>query len=302
LIVTFQSIFLESTFADKVIPGATTLESVSMHSFEGDSAKEKIESAGFNLLGTAKVVINSLAFIYIVYIGLMMILAYGDEWQLAKQKSQILYALVAFLFVNIPGQIYMIVTGVNRTNQTRTLESKNAQFSKDTTSNIFIDRDFLNPGSWGILGFLQVFVIGVALFYFTIAAFRLLVSGGNEDTLKASKRQALYGILALIFLGVIQVWVTVVYKGDITWGQTKIFAKLANLALFMAGPTAIFFLILGGWFYITSAGDEDKAKRGKNIVINTFIAVIILLASYMFLNDLAGFDPNPDTSISATTP
>jgi hypothetical protein len=29
----------------------------------------------------------------------------------------------------------------------------------------------------------------------------------------------------------------------------------------MAGPTAIFFLILGGWFYITSAGDEDKAKR-----------------------------------------
>jgi hypothetical protein len=94
----------------------------------------------------------------------------------------------------------MIITGVNRTNQTRTLESKNAQFSKDTTSNIFIDKDFLNPGSWGILGFLQVFVIGVALFYFTLAAFRLLVSGGNEDTLKASKRQALYGILALIFL------------------------------------------------------------------------------------------------------
>jgi hypothetical protein len=79
LIVTFQSIFLESTFADKVIPGAATLESVSMNSFEGESAKEKIESAGFNILGTAKVIINSLAFIYIVYIGLMMILAYGDE-------------------------------------------------------------------------------------------------------------------------------------------------------------------------------------------------------------------------------
>lgn len=302
LILSIFPIFSDSTFAEKVIPGSSTLESVSMGSFEGDSAKEKLESAGFNILGAAKVIINSLAFIYLVYVGIMMILAYGDEGELSKQKKQILYALVAFLFVNIPGQLYMIITGGNRSNQSRSLDSKDGQFAGDTTSNIFIDRDFLNPGNWGILGFLQVFIVGVALIYFTMAAFKMIVSGGNEDSIKTSKRQALYGVLALIFLGIIQAWVTVVYKGDIVGGQTKVFSKLANLALFMAGPTAIFFLIIGGWYYVTSAGDEDKAKKGKNIVINTFIAVIILLASYMFLNDLAGFDPNPSTSVSSTTP
>jgi len=58
------------------------------------------------------------------------------------------------------------------------------------------------------------------------------------------------------------------------------------MALFFAGPTAILFLIYGGYLFITSAGDEEKAKKGKNIVINTAIAALILLASYTFLVDL----------------
>lgn len=40
----------------------------------------------------------------------MMVIAYGDEGQLAKQKGQLMYGIVAFLFVNIPGQIYNIFT------------------------------------------------------------------------------------------------------------------------------------------------------------------------------------------------
>ena len=67
------------------------------------------------------------------------------------------------------------------------------------------------------------------------------------------------------------------------------FTQLANLALFFAGPVAIFFLVMGAYYYITSAGDEERAKRGKSIVINTFIATFILLASYAFLKDLANF-------------
>lgn len=78
------------------------------------------------------------------------------------------------------------------------------------------------------------------------------------------------------------------YAGDIPKGA-GIFAQLSNMALFFAGPVAIFFLILGAYYYITSGGDEERAKKGKTIVINTFIATIILLASYTFLKDLADF-------------
>lgn len=86
----------------------------------------------------------------------------------------------------------------------------------------------------------------------------------------------------------IQAWVSIAYSGNLPKGQT-VFAQLANLALFFAGPTAIFFLTLGAWYLITSGGDEERVKKGKSIVLNTFIAVIILLASYTFLKDLSDF-------------
>lgn len=88
-------------------------------------------------------------------------------------------------------------------------------------------------------------------------------------------------------LGFIEAWFRVVYSGNIQEGQ-NVFAKVMNLALFFAGPVAIFFLIMGAYYFITSAGDEEKAKKGKNIVINTVIATIILLACYTFLKDLSG--------------
>lgn len=95
-------------------------------------------------------------------------------------------------------------------------------------------------------------------------------------------------IFALIFLGVIQAWVQVAYSGDIGRGQ-GIFSQLSNLALFFAGPITIFFLSLAGWYYVTSAGEEEKVKKAKSILVNTFLAVVLLLASYTFLHDLQGF-------------
>lgn len=123
---------------------------------------------------------------------------------------------------------------------------------------------------------------------FALAGIRLISSGGNEEAAKKAKSQFLWGVLSLLFLGVIHAYAAIVYSGDIPKGQSVV-ATIANFALFFAGPVAIFFLMLGAWYYITSAGDEEKAKKGKSIVINTFIAVIILLASYTFLKDLADF-------------
>ncbi len=53
---------------------------------------------------------------------------------------------------------------------------------------------------------------------------------------------------------------SVVYSGNISGGQT-VFASIANLALFFAGPVAIFFLTIGAWYFITSAGDEERMKK-----------------------------------------
>ncbi len=243
---------------------------------------------GLKVLHSIKVLVSFLAVIFIVYSGTMLVVAMGDEKAIGTQKKQLMYSLVAFLFVNIPGDIYALFARKQVSSVTQNLAGSYTN-SVTSGSNIFVNFfEWNSTVENGILSFVRIGIIGAAVFMFTLSAFELITSGGAEDKIKRSKGRILYGVLGLIFLAVIQAWVQVIYSGDIGRGQ-GIFSQLSNMALFFAGPTAIFFLLLGGYYYVTSAGDDEKAKKGKAIVINTFIAVIILLASYAFLKDLADF-------------
>ncbi len=117
----------------------------------------------------------------------------------------------------------------------------------------------------------------------------MILSGGNEEVQKKAKNRIIYGTVALIFMGFIRFWGMLIAKGDFAGDISTIAGKAFALALFFAGPIAIFFLIWGGYYYITSGGDEERTKKGKSIVVNTFIATLILLAAYSFLTDLINF-------------
>lgn len=263
--------------------------SVSTNAARGNSVEEKANNAALSVIKTAKVIVSALAVLYLVYAGIMMVVANGAEESLIKHRRQIMYAIVAFLFINIPGQLYALFGPKSAVDISYGNTNPSYLNVQKTGSNMFV-----NFANWdgtvegGVMMFIRVAVVGAAIFLFVMAGLKLISSGGSEESVKEAKGRILYGVLALIFLGVIQAWVQVAYSGDIPKGQ-GIFSQLSNLALFFAGPIAIFFLILGAFYYITSGGDEEKAKKGKSIVINTFIATIILLASYTFLKDLANF-------------
>lgn len=43
---------------------------------------------------------------------------------------------------------------------------------------------------------------------------------------------------------------------------------------------AVLFLIIGGYQYITSAGNEKQAESGKQTVVNALIGIVIIIMSY----------------------
>jgi Type IV secretion system pilin len=59
--------------------------------------------------------------------------------------------------------------------------------------------------------------------------------------------------------------------------------------MYIAAPISIFMIIWGAYLFITSAGDEERVKKGKSILINTGIALIILLAGLSFMTDIVTF-------------
>ena len=66
-----------------------------------------------------------------------------------------------------------------------------------------------------------------------------------------------------------------------------------NWALGIAFGVAVLFLIIGGFWYITSAGNEETAEKGKGTVINAIIGIVIIILSYVIINVVSGLVTQP---------
>jgi len=158
--------------------------------------------------------------------------------------------------------------------------------SPNVTSNIFFDFLVFTSTIDVIIVFLQLMIFLAAVVMITIAGIQVMTSRGREEKMTEAKNKIVYTVLALIFVGIIEVWKRVAFGGSIDDG-VNLFESLANLALFFAAPIALFFMTLAGYYFITSNGDEERVKKAKSIIINTILATLILLAAYTFLLDLA---------------
>ncbi len=293
LTISFWILFLfsgETSFAAAVnIPGDSAVQNVSADIGWSGNIISDISYVGFRILQIVKRILMGILVIFLVYAGWMMIMSMGsDEEQLSSGKRQIWYALVALIFINIPGTLYEAFYK-NGDTSVGTWISTDAfgQASTESTGNLFFDYFvFAHTLNNQIVLFLEVMIFIAAIFMLTFAGIKLMTSRGREENMKEAKNKILYTVLALIFVGIIEAWKKLAFGGVIADG-VSLFASLANLALFFAAPVAIFFLTLAGYYYITSNGDEEKTKKAKSIIINTVLATLILLAAYTFLLDLA---------------
>lgn len=91
----------------------------------------------------------------------------------------------------------------------------------------------------------------------------MIVSAGDDEARKQGRNRIIYGILALLFLGFIEGWSTIISNADFVTenGFRLLGSKLFGVAIFFAAPVAVFFLIWGAYYYITSAGDEERVKK-----------------------------------------
>ena len=64
---------------------------------------------------------------------------------------------------------------------------------------------------------------------------------------------------------------------------TGFIMKIINIALAVAGLIAVLFLIIGGFRYITSAGNEETAEQAKKIITNAIIGIVVIILSFVIV-------------------
>ncbi len=70
-------------------------------------------------------------------------------------------------------------------------------------------------------------------------------------------------------------------------GSTSIFQVLAmviKILLLLSGAIAVLFTIIGGFWYLTSAGNEEQATKGRKALTYAIIGLIIIVLSYSIVS------------------
>jgi hypothetical protein len=70
-------------------------------------------------------------------------------------------------------------------------------------------------------------------------------------------------------------------------GDIREFAKkILNFVLGFLGFIAVAYIIYGGFLYVMDGGAEENAKKGKTIIMQAAIGILIILASFAIVNTI----------------
>ncbi len=79
-----------------------SVAAVSMPPVAGPDTLTQVQNGSMSILHTFKVVLSGMALIYLVYLGATIMMAMGQDAEIKKVRQQIIFTIVAFLFINIP--------------------------------------------------------------------------------------------------------------------------------------------------------------------------------------------------------
>lgn len=69
--------------------------------------------------------------------------------------------------------------------------------------------------------------------------------------------------------------------------------------LILSGLVAVLALVIGGFWYITAAGNEEQAEKGRKALTNAIIGMVIIIMAYAIVNILS--QTLTTTNITSTT-
>jgi hypothetical protein len=258
-----------------------------------------LQNIAIDIIDAVRIILNGIALLAMLYVGFLWVSSMGNEEKQAEGRYRILLIIVGLFLINIAELVYTIITGSSYLDddfgrKVGSISSRDPggdfnESALDSCNYFFCPQNFWGNGSViAIVKFFEMVMIATAVVMFTWGGFTMLFRGDNEHTAQSAKMRLVYGTVALVIVGFIEsIYRAIFFGGSLNaTGIMGILVTIANFFLFIAGPIAIIYLIIGSYFYITAAGNEERADRGKKILLYTFFATILLLLSYTFLVEI----------------
>lgn len=153
----------------------------------------------------------------------------------------------------------------------------------------------------GIMVAIQRIIVALALVFIMIGAVMILTSAGNSGMVEKGKAAITMALVGLA-LGVAAPSLLKELANIIGWGGatsvagaltlTQIAMRVLNFLLGTMGILALVMMVIGASMYLTSAGDDDRIKKGKEIFKYSLLGVVLAMSSMVLVTQVAKFFTN----------
>ncbi len=76
--------------------------------------------------------------------------------------------------------------------------------------------------------------------------------------------------------------------GEVGYGNF-ILQLIAGSLLYLAGPVAILFIVIGGTSYVISHGKQESMEKAKKTITWAIIGLVVIIFSYSIIQAVIGF-------------
>ena len=266
----------------------------------GTSADQRFNNLVVAVVNNLRYIIGAVAIGVMVYAGVRMVIAQGNEEEYTTQKRNILYAIIGLAVIGLSGDLVRIFSvGCDATGKDILGQPCVAGgFLKDPNA-IVRSATLFNQRTQFVITFIKYLIGSIAVFGVVRSGMRLVTSSGNEEKLSEDKKGLFYGILGLIFIIMADPIINnVFYKVDLSRYPSvggaapgfdaaqgvKELAGFTNLVVTIATPVAILMLLYAAFSYVTSAGNEEKQGKAKRLIFAVIVGILVMYAAFAIVS------------------
>ncbi len=269
----------------------------------GSTADEKFDNLMVAVVNNVRYIIGAVAVALLVYAGIRLVIAQGNEEEYTTQKRNIMYAIIGLAVVGFAGDLARIFNvGCSSTGKDFITQQPCTQGGFLNGPNAIVrSATLFNQRTQFIITFIKYLIGSVAVFSVIRSGLRLITSAGNEEKLAEDKKSLFYGILGLLFIIMADSAInTVFYKIDLSkypsvggaapgfdaaQGVSEI-TGFTNLVVTIATPVAILMLLYAAFMYITAAGNEERQGKAKRLIFAVIAGILIMYAAFAIVSTI----------------
>jgi hypothetical protein len=244
----------------------------------GASGERQAYSIAITIAKTIRNLMASIAALWILIMGIQMVASQGEETKITELKTGITWALIGLGIILVAQPLIEAIYGA------------------PGTATGLIRRTQLSTEINGIINFAKALLGAGAVFMIVLSGFKIITAQGDEEKIGQEKKAVTWVVIGLILVIINKTLIDYLFISPVESGDTftqdavkgaiNVVGNVVQFLLGFLGLLALGTFVYGGATYIMNFGDEEASEKGKTMITNSVIGIVIILSAFAIVRTL----------------